>query len=717
MKRILRGRAMCTVVAVFAVAAEGRAQVPAGGEFRANTYTIGAQGAPATAREVDGDYVVVWHSLQDGDDFGIFGQRYDATGAQRGAEFRVNTYTTGRQYLPWVEADGTGRFVVVWTTYGASADGDGASVHARRFAADGSPLGDEFLVNTYTMGDQSAARVSVNRPGDFLIVWQSPQIVPGETEVMGQRFDRTGRRLGAEFRANNNVVPGNQVTPDVRLDNSGSFLVAWSGPDGSDSGIFAAAFDGLGQPFAEFRANLNTADAQTHPSLDRRRSLFGSLVIAWQSRSQDGSDEGVFARRYVAGFPQGPEFQVNTYTTGAQDLPVVTNDEGGNFTVTWRTAAPQDGSGDAVMGRRFFSSGLPRSPEFVVNTYTAGSQDAPNVGTDPNGNLVFTWRSFDQDGSDTGVFAQRYGGVHARVVAVDTAAGPTQDGNFVLDPGETVDLRPSWQNLTGASQALGGFLSNLSGPAGCTHGIPDAAGSYGAVANGATETCADCYAVSAGAGPRCIQHWDFRVIETLSPDAQGQVEEWVLHVGGSFADVPGSSAFYRFIETLLHHGVTGGCTGTAYCPTSSTTREQMAVFVLVAKEGAGYAPPPCATPVFNDVPASSGFCRWIEELARRGVVGGCGGGNYCPTTAATREQMAVFVLRTLDPALNPPACTTPMFADVPASSPFCRWIEELARRGVVSGCGGGNYCPTAAVTREQMSVFLAVTFGLNLYSV
>jgi len=77
--------------------------------------------------------------------------------------------------------------------------------------------------------------------------------------------------------------------------------------------------------------------------------------------------------------------------------------------------------------------------------------------------------------------------------------------------------------------------------------------------------------------------------------------------------------------------------------------------------------------------------------------------------------MAVFVLRTLDPALNPPNCTTPMFNDVPASSPFCKWIEELARRAVVTGCGGGNYCPGANVSREQMSVFLSVTFGLRLY--
>jgi hypothetical protein len=135
----------------------------------------------------------------------------------------------------------------------------------------------------------------------------------------------------------------------------------------------------------------------------------------------------------------------------------------------------------------------------------------------------------------------------------------------------------------------------------------------------------------------------------------------------------------------------------------------------VAKEGTGYVPPACATPVFADVPASSPFCRWIEELARRAVVGGCGGGNYCPAGSVTREQMAVFALRALDPTLTPPPCTTPMFNDVPASSGFCRWIEELARRGVVSGCGGGSYCPAASVTRDQMGVFLSVTFGLTLY--
>ena len=176
-----------------------------------------------------------------------------------------------------------------------------------------------------------------------------------------------------------------------------------------------------------------------------------------------------------------------------------------------------------------------------------------------------------------------------------------------------------------------------------------------------------------------------------------------------------TSSFYRFVEIIFHQGVTGGCANDLYCPTNATTREQMAAFVLVAKEGAGYDPPACGTPVFGDVPAGSPFCKFVEELVRRGVTTGCGGGNYCPQDPVTRAQMAVFVLLTLDPTINPPACTTPVFGDVPANDPFCRWIEELARRGVVTGCGQGNYCPTNAVTREQMSVFLSVTFGLTLY--
>jgi hypothetical protein len=278
-------------------------------------------------------------------------------------------------------------------------------------------------------------------------------------------------------------------------------------------------------------------------------------------------------------------------------------------------------------------------------------------------------------------------------------------------------MRPSWRNAATAPLALTSALSTFMGPAGASHAIVDGTASYGTLAPATTASCTvtgDCFALSVSNPPtRPVTHWDASAPEV---NVNYGFKTWSVHLGNSFTDVPRSNPFYRFIEALLHRGVTGGCTPTTYCPTGATTRDAMAVFVLVAKDGPTANPPACGTAVFNDVPASSPFCRWIEELARRGVVGGCGGGNYCPAGAVTREAMSVFALRTLDPTLNPPDCVPPnLFLDVPETSPFCRWIEELAGRGVVSGCGGGNYCPTATVLRDQMGVFLSVTFGLTLY--
>ena len=180
-----------------------------------------------------------------------------------------------------------------------------------------------------------------------------------------------------------------------------------------------------------------------------------------------------------------------------------------------------------------------------------------------------------------------------------------------------------------------------------------------------------------------------------------------------FLDVPGRARLPPVRGDLVRRGITGGCGGGRFCPDAAVTREQMAVFLLTSKEPAGYVPPPCVTPRFADVPCSSPFARWINELAARGITGGCDANNYCPTAAVTREQMSVFLLSTFEgPGYTPPVCTTPTFSDVPCSSPFARWVNELAARGITGGCSPGLFCPTSPVTRGQMSVFLATTFGL-----
>jgi hypothetical protein len=140
----------------------------------------------------------------------------------------------------------------------------------------------------------------------------------------------------------------------------------------------------------------------------------------------------------------------------------------------------------------------------------------------------------------------------------------------------------------------------------------------------------------------------------------------------------------------------------------------MAVFLLKSKFGPSYVPPPATGTVFADVPLNA-FAPFIEQLFALSVTGGCSAGNYCPASPATRAQMAVFLLKTEGgPAYTPPACVTATFSDVPCSSGFAPWVEELVNRGITAGCGGGLYCPNAAVTRGQMAVFLTATFGLVL---
>ena len=294
-------------------------------------------------------------------------------------------------------------------------------------------------------------------------------------------------------------------------------------------------------------------------------------------------------------------------------------------------------------------------------------------------------------------------------------AGSSSNVNGVLEPGETVELSPSWTNGLVGPQTFTGAASALTGPAGPTYAIGDATADYGTVAPGSTADChdatGDCYLITIS-GTRPVAHWDAQVTETIG---QGYFTRTV-HVGNSFTDVPTSNPFYAYIENLFHSGATGGCGSGLYCPSSTVTRAQMAVFLLKGKFGSGHIPPPATGTVFLDVHIGDFAADWIEELAGLGITGGCGSGDYCPGNPVTRAQMAVFLLKAEHGAgYTPPACTG-VFPDVPCpGSPFAPWIEQLATEGITAGCGGGNYCPNDPNIRGQMAVFLVKIYGIPLY--
>ncbi len=150
-----------------------------------------------------------------------------------------------------------------------------------------------------------------------------------------------------------------------------------------------------------------------------------------------------------------------------------------------------------------------------------------------------------------------------------------------------------------------------------------------------------------------------------------------------------------------------------YCPSSTVTRAQMAIFLLRGIHGSSYTPPAASGTRFTDVAQASFGAAFIEQLALEGITSGCGGTNYCPNSPVTRSQMAVFLLRAKHGGTYvPPAASGAVFSDVPLGYPTAAWIEQLAAESITGGCGGSNYCPSNSVTRDQMAVFLVKTFGL-----
>jgi hypothetical protein len=134
---------------------------------------------------------------------------------------------------------------------------------------------------------------------------------------------------------------------------------------------------------------------------------------------------------------------------------------------------------------------------------------------------------------------------------------------------------------------------------------------------------------------------------------------------------------------------------------------------LISRALGVFNPPTPSTQRFADVLPTNPFYAFIEEIAQRQITLGCGAGNFCPTANVTREQIAAFLVRALHaPGYVPPTPGTQRFVDVLPSNPFYAHIEELAMRQITLGCGGGNYCPAQQVTRATMAVFLVRAFNL-----
>ena len=159
------------------------------------------------------------------------------------------------------------------------------------------------------------------------------------------------------------------------------------------------------------------------------------------------------------------------------------------------------------------------------------------------------------------------------------------------------------------------------------------------------------------------------------------------------------SPFLSDIEWLVDAGITNGCGYGQFCPTEAVSRAQMASFIARADALA-----PSSRDYFMD---DQGLLHEpdINRVAQAAITNGCGASMYCPAPGVTREEMASFLVR----ALGLPATSVNYFAD-DEGSPHEDAINRLAAAGITNGCGPSRYCPSATITREEMAAFLHRSF-------
>ncbi|MEZ0372258.1 MAG: fibronectin type III domain-containing protein [Candidatus Sericytochromatia bacterium] len=278
-------------------------------------------------------------------------------------------------------------------------------------AAPGAPLNPQLVEQT-----SSSLTLQWDFPTDarsFTLYLDGVPLQEGYVSPNYYRFEGltadTRYRLGVQSVSpggTSEIVAVTSMTTDNGRSASGNFSGGGGGgshsspPDPGPS-IIPSPVD-----FGEFLVNTYTNDGQALPAVAMDSA--GDYVIAWQSYSQEGPNYGVYARHFTSnGIEVGSEFKVNTYSSSSQLSPAVAIDSDGDFVITWMGKG-QDGSDYGIFAQRYTSAGLAQGTEFKVNTYTSNGQKFSSVAMDAAGNFVINWDSSSQDGNSLGIYAQRY---------------------------------------------------------------------------------------------------------------------------------------------------------------------------------------------------------------------------------------------------------------------------------------------------------------------
>jgi hypothetical protein len=322
--------------------------------------------------------------------------------------------------------------------------------------------GSETLVNTTTANDQKRPEVAVAPNGDYVVVWMSEDEDGSDQGVYWQMYSAGGTPNGAATKANVTTNYG-QRDPDVAIAADGSFVVTWASQyeDTDGWGVWFALYDNTGALLQRNRVNDSSNDEQIHPAVAMRYD--GSFVVGYMDDGQDGDNWGISYQGFSnAGVAQFAELVPNSTVTGWQGHPDVAMDSAGNYTWVWQDYA-LDGSDAGIFMQRYDKNDNAVGSETQVNTTTAGNQINPSIEMDNEGNTMIAWSSYGQDGDHYGIVAQIFDNSGSAVggeIDVNTTTADVQDFASVSVSANNVFV-VAWTSWNQDGDAAGVYMQDF----------------------------------------------------------------------------------------------------------------------------------------------------------------------------------------------------------------------------------------------------------------
>lgn len=358
----------------FCAAAAAAPGDPIGEGFIVHPAASSVQDNPAIAASGNG-FVVVWFGELPGTTATLHARRFTADGTPVAAFPDIEVADTGGEGIAAaVSSNTTGQFAVVWSNF-APGENDETEAFIRSFSADGAPLSPTRALQAPGLVDfVSAVDVGMSATGNIVAVFRrSAETFLNNfgSKIFVRRFAFDASPIDSQASPIGHLIPGGQVSPHIAVRPDGSFVVSWTN-----------------------RADINFAP--NFRPLSVLNLHFSSI------RMQPFAADGSPLRRAVA------VDKAVTYLDqlgGSLGPSAVAASDASDSIVTWVREQHVKGNSPVVF-RPYSASGFPLSLRQTVQRDPASQRAAPDIAIADNGNFAVVWQSaiFLPVDSDLGIF-------------------------------------------------------------------------------------------------------------------------------------------------------------------------------------------------------------------------------------------------------------------------------------------------------------------------